>query len=46
MPDDVRRIYETCKEILQLANSSGVTTGDAADRIAESRFKPSEDISE
>jgi len=46
VPDDVRRIYETCKEILQLADSSGVTTGVAADRIAESRFKPSEDISE
>jgi glutamate dehydrogenase/leucine dehydrogenase len=39
VPADVQRIYDTCRTILELADSSGVTTGIAADRIAEERFK-------
>ncbi len=39
VPGDVRRIYDTCKDILEQAESSGVTTSVAADRIARERFK-------
>jgi len=39
VPVDVRRIYDSCKDILERADSSGVTTSVAADRIAEERFK-------
>jgi len=39
VPADVQRIYDTCRDILELADSSGVTTSIAADRIAEERFK-------
>ena len=39
VPGDVRGIFDSCKAILELAGSSGVTTGAAADRIAEERFR-------
>jgi len=42
VPGDVRGIYDTCKTVLELADSSGVTTGAAADRIAEERFMSKE----
>lgn len=35
----VEGIYDTCKMILALADSSGTTTSAAANRIAEERFK-------
>jgi leucine dehydrogenase len=37
--DDVRGIYDTCRMILQVARERGITSSEAADRIAESRFK-------
>jgi leucine dehydrogenase len=40
VPADVRGIYKTCKDILELADESGLTTSAAADRIAEARFNP------
>ena len=40
VPGEVRGIYATCKDILERAVSSGVTTSVAADQIAEERFKP------
>jgi leucine dehydrogenase len=42
VPGDVRGIYDTCKSILELAGSSGLTTSAAADRIAEQRFMSKE----
>ena len=39
VPADVKGIYDTCNAILELAEASGVTTSDAADRMAEERFK-------
>jgi len=42
VPAEVERIYDTCKSVLDLAESSNITTNVAADRLAESRFKPVE----
>ncbi len=39
VPANVRRIYDTCRNILERADSMGVTSSAAADRIAEERFK-------
>jgi leucine dehydrogenase len=39
VPDDVRGIYDTCGMILDIAEERRITTSEAADRIAESRFK-------
>lgn len=39
VPDEVRGIYDTCVGILRVAREQGLTPGEAADRIAESRFK-------
>jgi leucine dehydrogenase len=36
--DDVRGIYDTCREILDVAKGRGITTNQAADQIAEKRF--------
>lgn len=40
VPGTVRGIYNTCRKILSVAKENGITTSQAADRIAESRFKP------
>ena len=37
--EQVRGIYDTCRMILEQAGSQGITTSEAADRIAESRFR-------
>lgn len=39
VPDAVRGIYDTCRGIFAVAREQGVTPGEAADRIAESRFR-------
>ena len=39
VPDRVRDIYKTSREILRMASEQGITTGAAADRLAESRFR-------
>lgn len=39
VPERVRQIYQTSREILQLAQEQGITPGAAADRLAESRFR-------
>lgn len=39
VPDAVRGIYETCLKIFAVAREQRVTPGEAADRIAESRFR-------
>jgi hypothetical protein len=36
--ENVRGIYETCKQVLARAEADGVPTSIAADRIAEERF--------
>jgi len=37
--DDVRGIYDTCVKILETAKERGITSNEAADSIAESRFR-------
>ncbi len=39
VPDRVRAIYKTSREIIRMASEQGITTGAAADRLAESRFR-------
>ena len=39
VPEDVRAIYDTCVNILQLATEHGITPNAAANQIAESRFR-------
>jgi leucine dehydrogenase len=40
VPGEVRRIYDSCKNILTRADSEGLTTSEAADQLAEERFRP------
>ncbi len=40
VPEQVRGIYQTCRRILDVARQDAITTGKAADRIAERRFRP------
>lgn len=39
VPEAVRGIYDTCRNIFAVAREQGVAPGEAADRIAESRFR-------
>lgn len=39
VPKDVRRIFDTCRDILQGAEEAGSTTSESANRIAEERFR-------
>lgn len=39
VPEEVRGIYDTCRSILNLAREQEITTSEAADRIAQSRFR-------
>jgi len=43
VPDEVRSIFNTCRMILEVADERRETTSQAADRIAESRFRASRD---
>lgn len=43
VPDQVRGIYDTCRMILEIASEREITTNEAADELAESRFKRGRD---